>query len=62
MLARNGYISKHEWNKQTLKLLENHRFYTDYCKDLLSEKKKKNIKGIKKSLEENKNKGEQQYA
>lgn len=55
---RYGYISKYEWNKQTLKLLENHRFYTDYCKDLLSEKKRKNIKEIRKSVEEHKSKEE----
>lgn len=47
---RYGYISKYEWNKQTLKLLENHHYHTAYCKDQLSERKRKNIKELKKSL------------
>lgn len=49
-VIRNGYISKREWDKQTIKLLENHHYYTSYCKELLSERKKKNIKKLKKSL------------
>lgn len=51
-VLRHGYISKHDWNKGTLKLFESHKYYTSYCKDLLNEKKMKNIKKVKKSLEE----------
>lgn len=51
---RNGQVSMREWNKQTLKFLQNHKFYTSYCNELLTPGKKKNIKKIKKNIEENK--------
>jgi predicted metal-dependent HD superfamily phosphohydrolase len=51
-VMRNGYISKKEWDTLTVKMLENHHYYTSYCKELLMEKKKKNIKKLKKSIEE----------
>lgn len=51
---RNGYISMQEWNKQTLKFLLNHHYYTTYCSELLMDTKKKNIKKIRKNIEENK--------
>jgi HD superfamily phosphodiesterase len=51
-VSRNGYMSKKEWNRQTVKMLENHHYYTSYCKELLMDKKKKNIKKLKKSIEE----------
>lgn len=51
---RNGYISMREWNKRALKFLQKHQYYTTYCKELLMETKKKNIKKIKKNIEENK--------
>lgn len=51
---RNGYISMLEWNKRTLKFLLSHHYYTVYCSELLMETKKKNIKKIKKNIEENK--------
>jgi predicted metal-dependent HD superfamily phosphohydrolase len=61
-VLRNGFISKYDWNKQTLQLLERHQYYTSYCKDLLSERKKKNIKKIKKSVEEHKEQEEMKPA
>jgi len=51
-VTRNGYMSKKEWDRQTIKMLENHHYYTSYCKELLSDKKKKNIKKLKKKIEE----------
>jgi predicted metal-dependent HD superfamily phosphohydrolase len=51
-VLRCGFISKKTWDEQTIKLLENHHFFTGYCKDLLMEKKKKNIKKVKKELAE----------
>ncbi len=51
---RNGYISMLEWNKRSLKFLLSHHYYTTYCSELLMETKKKNIKKIKKNIEENK--------
>lgn len=51
---RYGYMSMLDWNKQALKFLRNHQYYTTYCRELLVETKKKNIKRIKKNIEENK--------
>lgn len=55
--ARNGEMSMRDWNRQALKFLKNHQYYTSYCKELLTETKKKNIKKIKKNIEENKDDG-----
>ncbi len=54
---RNGGMSMRDWNRQALKFLKNHQYYTSYCKELLGETKKKNIKKIKKNIEENKDDG-----
>lgn len=51
---RNGPINMRDWNRRALKFLQNHEYYTTYCKELLMETKKKNIKKIKKNIEENK--------
>lgn len=51
---RNGHISMRDWNKQALKFLKNHHYYTSYCRELLTDTKKKNIKKIRKNIEENK--------
>lgn len=51
-VGRNGYISKKEWNRQTVKMLENHHYYTSYTRELLTDRKKKNIKKLKKNIEE----------
>ena len=50
----NGYMSMQDWNKRTLKFLRHHQYYTSYCRQLLDEGKKKNIKRLKKNIEENK--------
>lgn len=52
--ARNSNVSMRDWNRQALKFLKNHQYYTSYCKELLCETKKKNIKKLKKNIEENK--------
>lgn len=51
---RNGPMSIRDWNKQALQFLRRHEYYTTYCKELLSDTKKKNIKKLKKNIEENK--------
>ncbi|WP_018613265.1 Pycsar system effector family protein [Segetibacter koreensis] len=51
---RNGYMSMQDWNKKALKFLRHHEYYTSYCKETLMESKKKNIKKLKKNIEENK--------
>ena len=41
-----GNIDIFQFNKDTVKMLEQHRFYTDYCKEHLNEKKKNNLKEL----------------
>jgi predicted metal-dependent HD superfamily phosphohydrolase len=36
-------ISKDEWRRSTIRLLETHRYHTDYCRLLLNEKKQENL-------------------
>lgn len=43
-------IDKTEWRKSTIKLLENHQYQTDYCRDLLDKQKKKNLEKLKQKL------------
>ena len=51
-LLRVGPESKEEWNKETLELLESHKYYTSYCRSLLEEKKQSNMKKLKKKIME----------
>jgi len=51
-LLRVGPESKKEWNKETLELLEEHKYYTSYCRSLLEEKKQSNMKKLKKKITE----------
>lgn len=46
-------IPADEWYRKALKLLERHRFQTEYCRELLREGKQENIDYLKKWLEEN---------
>jgi len=41
-----------DWEKNTLALLEHHQYYTDYCKNLLEERKRKNMSKLKKRINE----------
>ncbi len=47
---REEKISKEDWDEGTLKMLDAHQFYTEYCRDMLNDKKKDNIKLIKKNI------------
>jgi len=49
---RFGSLDKLEFNRETLKMLEGHEFFTSYCKDLLSVTKELNMKKLKKKIEE----------
>jgi HD superfamily phosphodiesterase len=49
---KNGYIDLQKELKGALKMLEEHVFYTSYCRELLEETKQKNIKKVKKKLNE----------
>lgn len=41
-----------DWRKNTLMLLEAHKFYTSYCKELLDKEKRANIENMKRKIEE----------
>ena len=58
---RNPDIDKLDFKKGTLQMLEAHEYYTDYCKDVLIKRKKKNIKKLKSKIDkaESKEKDEQ---
>ena len=46
--ALRGYtMLLHDWENNTVELLEKHVFFTSYCKILLEEKKRKNIEWLK---------------
>jgi len=47
---RKIHMDKATFNDKTLEMLETHQYYTDYCKDLLNKKKKKNMKKLKKKV------------
>lgn len=47
---KKGILDKAEFNKSALKILHSHKYYTEYCKHLLTKGKMKNIQKIKKSL------------
>ncbi len=50
----NGMVlNETEWDSMTSELLNEHRFYTKYCKDLLEKRKQKNMKKLKKKYNEN---------
>ncbi len=40
-------ISKDEWRRGTIRLLESHQYYTDYCRVLLGEKQHENLMKLK---------------
>ncbi|MEP7163755.1 MAG: Pycsar system effector family protein [Ferruginibacter sp.] len=41
-------VSKADFNKQTYEMLKEHEYYTSYCREQLNERKKSNMKKIKK--------------
>ena len=49
---REERVDKKVWDENTLQMLNTHQFYTSYCKDLLDEKKKDNIRKLKKKTKE----------
>jgi predicted metal-dependent HD superfamily phosphohydrolase len=52
MKLRNLNTIVMDWDRNTLDLLENHRFYTDYCKTHLDDRKEKNILKLKERVSE----------
>ena len=45
-------MTKEDFNLATVKMMDNHQYFTSYCRDLLSDRKTKNMKKIKKDVEE----------
>ncbi len=43
-------MNKTQWLKATIAFMENHRYHTSYCKDLLDESKQENIRKLKARL------------
>lgn len=48
---RNGEIDSFKFREETIQLLKTHIYYTSYCKDLLNQGKKKNLKQLMKKDE-----------
>ena len=48
---RNGSIDTAKFKEETIQLLKTHVYYTSYCKDLLNEGKKKNLKRLERKEE-----------
>jgi predicted metal-dependent HD superfamily phosphohydrolase len=51
MKLRNQNTILMDWENNTIALLENHRFYTDYSKTHLNQKKEKNIAKLKEKID-----------
>ncbi|MEJ7827276.1 MAG: Pycsar system effector family protein [Segetibacter sp.] len=51
-LKNNGRLNRYQANKDAVALIEEHKFYTSYCRERLEEQKQKNIKKLKKKLSE----------
>ena len=47
-----GYIDRGDWSREAINFLKQHNYYTSYCKDLLGEKKQKNIEWLQGKLDE----------
>jgi len=45
-------INKDEWRNGTIALLENHHYWTEYCKNVLHKKKMQNLDKLKKKAKE----------
>lgn len=52
MLLNNREISKTDWRKDTAGFLEQHTFYTDYCRLLLDGKKAENLAKLKEKIQD----------
>lgn len=51
-LHNHAKMNKAEWRDDTIKLLENHRFHTDYCRFLLDEQQQRNLEKLKSKAHE----------
>lgn len=53
-------ISKDDWRKFTIKLMEEHTYHTEYCRSLLSEAKARTLEKLKRKEQERNQKGEKE--
>ena len=49
-IHQQGYLSKQDWDKKAINFLEQHQFFTNYTREKLAERKKKNLQLLKKEL------------
>lgn len=52
---RDPKTNKRDFRIGTVRMMESHRFYTSYCKDLLEKRKEKNIKDLKSKINNSEN-------
>ncbi|HEY8689286.1 MAG TPA: Pycsar system effector family protein [Chitinophagaceae bacterium] len=57
---KNGKTDRLEFMKGTVKMLQEHQFYTTYCKDILSVTKELNMKKLKNKIEKKKEEKEKE--
>ena len=50
--VRGEKISKEDWRRSTIRLMEEHQYYTEYCRLLLNEKQQENLDQLKHKEEE----------
>jgi len=55
---RDPEIKTEDFREGTIKMLEEHVYYTNYCKELLDKRKEKNLKKLKKKVEDSAGKKE----
>ncbi|MBV9986250.1 MAG: HD domain-containing protein [Chitinophagaceae bacterium] len=51
LMLKEGDIDKEEWNEQTLDFIQQHTYYTAYCRNLLDARKQQNIRKLEAKAE-----------
>lgn len=49
-VLKSGNVDTMKFKKETLKMLKNHRFFTNYCREVLGAQKEKNIAALQKKI------------
>lgn len=53
-VLKSGKVDTMKFNNATLKMLKDHRFFTNYCREVLSVQKEKNIAALQKKITDRK--------